>query len=86
MLGKEDSMIKRALADHHRLKMLFLEEKDLEKTLSLIERELDHHVRFEERELFNRIQAAATEEQLALIKQHHTEAQFEENTRDEFWN
>ncbi|AVR46816.1 cation-binding protein [Christiangramia fulva] len=86
VLGEEDAMVKKALAEHRRLKRLFREEKDVEKSLNLIEEELDQHVRFEERELFGRIQAAATAEQLAFIKQHHTEAQFEENTRDEFWN
>ncbi|AVR47566.1 cation-binding protein [Christiangramia fulva] len=86
VLGKEDPMIKRALAEHQRLKRLFLKEKDLEKTLRLIEQELDQHVRFEERELFSRIQAAATQEQLELIKTHHKDDKFEENTNDEFWN
>lgn len=86
VLGSEDTLVKKALAEHRRLKRLFREEKDVEKSLHLIEEELDRHVRFEERELFGRIQAAATDEQLALIKQHHKEEKFEENTADEFWN
>lgn len=86
VLGKEDAMVKRALAEHRRLKRLFREEKEVEKALNHIEEELDQHVRFEERELFGRIQAAATHEQLALIKQHHKDDKFRENATDEFWN
>ncbi len=85
VLGSDDVMVKKALAEHRRLKRLFREKKEVEKALNLIEEELDQHVRFEERELFARIQAAATEEQLVLIKQHHKEEKFAENTNDEFW-
>ena len=85
VLGKEDAMIKKALAEHRRLKRLFQKEEQLEKTLTLLEEELEQHVRFEERELFSRIQAAATEKQLALIKKHHKDEKFRENTSDEFW-
>lgn len=85
VLGKEDAMVKRALAEHRRLKRLFRDEKAVERSLHLIEEELDLHVRFEERELFNKIQAAATEEQLALINEHHKDEKFQENSQDEFW-
>ncbi len=85
VLGKEDHMIKKALAEHRRLRRLFEDDRNPEKSLSLIEEELDHHVRFEERELFNRIQENATEEELALIVRHHCDEKFQENTCDEFW-
>ena len=85
ILGEEDVMVKKALAEHRRLKDLFNDEKAVEKSLHLIEEELDLHVRFEERELFNKIQAAATEGQLALIKEHHKDEKFQENSSDEFW-
>ena len=86
VLDKEDPMIKRALAEHRRLKRLFRDDKAVERSLHLLEEELELHVRFEERELFNKIQSVATEEELALINQHHTDERFQENTVDEFWN
>ena len=78
-------MVKRALAEHQRLKRLFGDKTEIEKSLSLIEEELEAHVRFEERILFNKIQQEATKEQLALISEKHTGGKFQENTEDEFW-
>lgn len=85
VLGKEHEMIKKALAEHRRLKRLFKDNKSIEKSLSLIEEELEQHVRFEERELFNEIQRQATPEQLELIAEKHKDEKFQENTIDEFW-
>src|SRR5690606_578003 len=48
ILGNQNDLIKKALADHRRLKRLFEDEIDLEKTLSQIEEELESHIRFEE--------------------------------------
>lgn len=85
VLGAENEMVKRALAEHRRLKRLFGDKTEIERSLSLIEEELEAHVRFEERTLFNEIQKVATKEQLALIAEKHTEGKFQENTEDEFW-
>lgn len=85
VLGKEHEMVKKALAEHRRLERLFREEKDIEKSLSLIEEEMEKHVRYEERELFKEIQAQATEEQLAIVEENHKEEKFQDNTEDEFW-
>ena len=85
ILGDENEMVKKALAEHRRLKRLFRNNKKVEKSLSLIEEELELHVRYEERQLFNEIQDKATPAQLAVIAEKHDDAKFVENTQDEFW-
>lgn len=86
VLGNENDLVKRALAEHRRLKRLFSQEKDLDIALNSIEEELDSHIRFEERVLFNEIQDVASAEQLAEIEKHHTGIQFSDNGwEDHFW-
>ncbi|WP_142784873.1 hemerythrin domain-containing protein [Changchengzhania lutea] len=85
ILNEGNDFIKRALADHRRLKRLFTESGDETKALSKIEEELDKHIRFEERVLFPEIQKAATKEQLALIEDIHQEDDFIDKVDDEFW-
>lgn len=85
VLGSDHEMVKRALAEHRRLERLFNEEKDLERSLSLIEEEMEKHVRYEERELFNVIQEKATQQELELIAENHKDERFQDNTTDEFW-
>lgn len=85
VLGDENELIQKALAEHRRLKRLFEDSKDLVKSLGLIEEELEKHIRFEERELFNEIQKIATEEELAIIIEHHKDEKFQDNTDDEYW-
>ncbi|WP_034042764.1 hypothetical protein [Wocania ichthyoenteri] len=85
ILNEDNNLIKRALADHRRLKRLFTEHDDETKTLSKIEEELDKHIRFEERVLFPEIQKVATENQLALIEEIHEEGNFIDKIDDEFW-
>ncbi|ERM81707.1 hypothetical protein P872_19615 [Rhodonellum psychrophilum GCM71 = DSM 17998] len=85
ILGLEHQLVKKAIGEHRRLARLFHKEKEIEKSLSLIEEELEKHIRFEERELFNVIQQSATEEQMKALIENHTETAFEENPMDEFW-
>lgn len=85
ILGKDHELIKKALSEHRRLKRLFNEKNDLEKTLHHIEEELDRHIRFEERELFQEVQKVATQEELDTIQSLHSELEFEENTKDVYW-
>ncbi len=86
ILGKEDPMVKKAISNRRRLDKLFLgNKKRPEIALSLGEEELERHIRFEERELFNRIQKEATAEQLAYIEKMYEEQEFVENTEDQFW-
>ena len=61
ILEAENELVKRALAEHRRLKRLFTDKDDDLKRLSKIEEELEQHIRFEERILFPEIQKVATE-------------------------
>tara|TARA_R110002072_G_scaffold249501_3_gene408411 strand:- start:131 stop:592 length:462 start_codon:yes stop_codon:yes gene_type:complete len=85
ILNEDSDLIKKALADHRRLKRLFTESDDEAKALSKIEEELDKHIRFEERVLFPEIQKVATEAQLALIEAIHQDDDFIDKLDDEFW-
>lgn len=85
LLKADNELVKRALAEHRRLKRLFNDEKDIERSLHKIEEELEQHIRFEERILFPEIQKTATEAQLALIEDIHHEEGFVDNVSDEFW-
>ncbi|MEM9650065.1 MAG: hemerythrin domain-containing protein, partial [Bacteroidota bacterium] len=85
ILGKNNRLIKEALAQHKNLQDLFKKTENLELVLKRIEKELKQHIRFEERVLFNTIQNAASLEQLKGLSRFDTEARFIENTKDEFW-
>ncbi|WP_417199470.1 hemerythrin domain-containing protein [Bizionia sp.] len=85
ILDSQNELVKKALADHRRLKRLFAEDSSLDKSLSKIEEELEQHIRFEERILFPEIQKVATEEQLQHIAKIHQPESFEDNLTDEFW-
>lgn len=85
ILGTENELVKRALTEHRRLKRLFKQTNNIEMALGLIEEELEAHIRFEERILFVEIQKIATQDQLAKIKEIHTEDFFVEKIDDPFW-
>lgn len=85
VLGNEHDLVKKALADHRRLKRLFEDTIDIEKSLSLIEEELEKHIRFEERILFDQIQKVVSPQQLELIMGIHSENSVSEDWGDEFW-
>ena len=85
ILGNDNELVKRALAEHRRLGRLFNDTETISKSLSLIEEELEKHVRFEERVLFGEIQKVATEAQLETISKIHDDEKFRDNTDDTFW-
>lgn len=85
ILGDDNALVKRALAEHRRLERLFAEKVDLERSLSLLEEELELHIRFEERVLFKEVQKVATPEMLENIEAIHSENDFEDNLNDPFW-
>lgn len=86
ILGNKNKLIKKALSEHRRLKRLFIDAINLQKSLSLIEEELESHIRFEERILFIEIQKKTTQEQLLSIEQIYLEGKFVDNLTDPFWN
>jgi len=85
ILGDYNELVKRALAEHRKLKRLFENQDEKIKSLSLIEEDLENHIRFEERILFNKIQEIATENELALIASVHKDTQLTDNWDDPFW-
>lgn len=85
ILDADNELIKKALTDHRRLKRLFTNETEIEKSLNRIEEELEQHIRFEERILFPEIQKKATEDQLKHIEKVHQPEAFQDNLTDEFW-
>lgn len=85
ILEKDHHLVKKALADHRRIKRLFAEREEGAKSLSKIEEELEKHIRFEERVLFPEIQKIATESQMLEIENIHQPESFKDNVEDEFW-
>lgn len=85
IMESNNPLVKKAIAQHKRLRRLFNDTKNIEKSLTLIEEELEQHIRFEERVLFNEIQKIATEKQLLIISKIHTDGKFNDNTDDPFW-
>jgi len=85
VLGNDHAHVKRALLEHDNLKRYFDSETDIIENLASIESELQNHIRFEERVLFNEIQAIATEQQLQDIQKYHHDGKFVDNTEDVFW-
>ncbi|MEX0812038.1 MAG: hypothetical protein WD048_07455 [Chitinophagales bacterium] len=85
ILGNDHKNVQRAIEEHRKLETLFQSKDNLKANLSEIEKQLDAHIRFEERQLFNEVQEAASEAQLQSISKFHQEKAFQENTEDEFW-
>lgn len=71
VLGNQHPLVHRAIAEHRRLARLFQQDDDPRTTLSRIEDELEAHIRFEERVLFQAVQAQATPEELEQIDRVH---------------
>ena len=85
LLGMEHDMVKKALAQHASLRELFTAQSDIQLNLLRISEELDKHIRFEERELFPKIQDDISEDALKTLREIHHETAFYENTEDMFW-
>lgn len=85
ILAPDNELIERALKEHRRIKRLFNDTKDPEKSLHRLEEELDAHIRFEERILFNEIQEVATEAQLQKIEEIHSNLPKAPDYHDPFW-
>lgn len=86
ILGKENELIKQALAEHAELKQLFSQEEMNYENLNYLQVALDKHIRFEERILFNQIQEVANPEQLKGITQYNTAEEEELEWEDDYWN
>ena len=85
ILGSDHELIKKCLTEHRRLSRLFEDPNEILRNLSRIEEELERHIRFEERVVFQEIQAIATQEQVEVIESAHEALYFEEDNTDPFW-
>ena len=85
VLGNDHELIKQALDQHKTLMKLFTDNSDVTGSLKNIQTELEKHIRFQERVLFNEIQKVASEKQLKIIKEHHSDDKFVDNLSDQFW-
>ncbi|WP_310994007.1 hemerythrin domain-containing protein [Aequorivita marina] len=85
IMKEGDELVERALKEHRRIKRLFHNTKDPEKSLHRLEEELDAHIRFEERVLFNEIQKVATQAQLEKIEEIHSDLEKTPDYEDPFW-
>ncbi len=85
VIGMKNPRVKRALANHRRLRRLFNQTIDLNKALNYIEEELQQHVSYEQRVVFNEFENKASETDLAIIKNNIQKKIFEDNLEDTFW-
>lgn len=83
--GLSAGLVERAVKEHRELESLFADNSNVEHTLRSISEKLDKHIRFEERELFEVIQRAATDEQLQALAKHNAPQPFCDNESDAFW-
>lgn len=85
ILGTENKHIERAFQEHKQLKQLFFTTEKSEKTFSIIEKKLVEHIRFEERILFQEIEAIASDRELELIEKSHPKVIINA-WQDKFWS
>ncbi len=85
ILGENHPLIVQALEEHKNLHALFNEGNPTKNPLAEIVVQLENHIRFEERTLFNKIQAVATAGQVAVLSRHDKEEQFCDDESDPFW-
>ena len=85
ILGKDHGLVQTAVQQHRRMQNLCLDPQISIHDLDQLQQIIVAHVRLEERQIFQEIQAVATPQQLELIAQNHHENDFCENTADEFW-
>ena len=84
-LDLENEWVQNAIAEHRKLTELF-EANVTEENLKQIIELLQTHIRFEERVVFNQIQAIASPENIQKIEELHATEKFIDNTTDPFWN
>jgi len=84
ILPDDNEKKQQALREHQLIKSLFENNTPSTDSFSILEKQLEQHIRFEERDLFNEIQLAATDEQLQAIAAHHEDVK-QDDWADEFW-
>lgn len=85
ILGTDNILVQKAVNEHIKLESYFKDNEDIHTSINLIEKVLAKHIRFEERELFNKIQEVASAEQINKIQNNIKDIPFVENLNDPFW-
>ena len=81
-----NARVKKALANHRRIKRLLSCSCEDIKVLNLLEEELAAHVRFEERTLYKEFSEVADQQQLRKLEELHKRLEAEEDDwKDKFW-
>ncbi|MBO9701409.1 MAG: hemerythrin domain-containing protein [Sporocytophaga sp.] len=80
---KDNLMVKRAVAEHRKLKRLFGKNDSLEESLSLIEEILENHLRFEEHVLFASLIEKIENKKILFVMPELAEVSIE--WPDKFW-
>ncbi|MFZ6051345.1 hemerythrin domain-containing protein [Halocola ammonii] len=86
VLGAADPLVKRALKEHRQIeRMMSEDEMDYSHLLEFADL-LNDHIRFEERKLFNKVQDAASQDELSEIeKRHNSDGVSDNGWEDQFW-
>lgn len=85
VLGPDHEEVQEALSHHYEVHRFFMTEDVSVEDLIAFEQVMTKHIRFEERILFNTIQARADERTLQLLEEHLMDHIFEDNETDPFW-
>lgn len=86
VLGNDHPEGRKALNQYEQLIVLFRGQFNTSEILEQLPEALENHIRFEERQLFNMIQDAASEEEWDKIEKVHSSHSLEcEIWKDEFW-
>ena len=84
ILGSDHPLILRALQEHQDLSDLMTSEDHTKENLFAIEQQIVKHIRFEERTLFQEIEAVASEKKLREVEEAHGKAP-DCHCEDRFW-
>ncbi|MEQ8908731.1 MAG: hemerythrin domain-containing protein [Vicingaceae bacterium] len=85
LLEANDEGVQQALEDHHQINSWVMKKEVGEVDLMKFKQLLERHIRFEERQLFNRIQEESSKAELAQLALNLEEEDFCHLYEDEFW-
>lgn len=85
ILGIQNDLVKKALVKHRRLKKLFVENIQIEKSLNGIEEELEELMRVSEKKIFNEVKTCPAFIRISVIKELWPSKKNYGDWEDIFW-
>jgi hypothetical protein len=86
VLGKDHELAKKLLAKHRRIKRVFLDNSDIEKSLNRVEEELESLVRFEDQHVFKELKVTLYSGQYFELEYDVSKSSFIcDDWPDKFW-